>query len=226
MEGSTVFSADGKQFTVVDVAGTLVLGQEVDLTGATGVTGPIGPAGAQGPQGLMGQATVIKGDIGGGGFASWAAMIAANGENVGDGYIMQGTGLGEPTTNPPLQLGDFACTTAHSGSTVDTSSARRVRRVLVARRVRSGPQGIQGPVGPAGPQGFGVHAGAGAPAAGLGVDGDKYIDTTNGATYDKVAGAWVPDAAAGQLAGPQGPHGPPVRKVRVSPSPVRSRPQA
>lgn len=52
-----------------------------------------------------------------------------------------------------------------------------------------GPQGIQGPQGPSGASTF--VSGAGAPTAGVGVDGAIYLDTVNGRMYGpKAAGAW------------------------------------
>lgn len=47
---------------------------------------------------------------------------------------------------------------------------------------------------------------AGAPAAGLGVDGAAYINTSNGDLYKKSAGAW--GAPQGNIKGPQGNPGP------------------
>ena len=65
-----------------------------------------------------------------------------------------------------------------------------------------GPQGEQGETGPAGStgspgsngsngaDGTSVHTGTGAPGAGLGNNGDVYIDGDNGDIYEKVAGSW------------------------------------
>jgi hypothetical protein len=60
-------------------------------------------------------------------------------------------------------------------------------------------------IGPPGPRGNSVLYGAGAPAAGTGIDGDFYIDTTTGTIYGpKAAGAWP---AGVSLIGPAGPQG-------------------
>lgn len=60
-------------------------------------------------------------------------------------------------------------------------------------------------VGPQGPRGNSVLYGAGAPAAGTGIDGDFYIDTTAHFIYGpKAGGAWP---AGISLIGPQGPQG-------------------
>jgi len=76
-----------------------------------------------------------------------------------------------------------------------------------------GPQGEQGPQGPAGADGAAgadgktVLNGAGAPGAGLGVDGDFYIDTSADTIYGpKTAGVW---GSATSLIGPQGEQGEP-----------------
>lgn len=75
-----------------------------------------------------------------------------------------------------------------------------------------GPQGVQGETGPAGPQGLPgrdgadgqdgtqTYVGAGAPAPGLGVDGDQYIDTDNGDIYTKISGTWQLQGNIGEVA--------------------------
>ncbi len=69
----------------------------------------------------------------------------------------------------------------------------------------TGAQGTTGAQGVQGVAGFTILSGAGAPAPGLGVDGDFYIDTTNDTIYGpKTAGAW---GAPTSLVGPQGPTG-------------------
>ncbi|EAU55820.1 hypothetical protein [Mariprofundus ferrooxydans] len=68
-----------------------------------------------------------------------------------------------------------------------------------------GPQGGQGIQGNPGLDGKTMHSGTGAPAAGLGVDGDYYIDTAAWDIYGpKTAGAW---GAATSIIGPQGGQG-------------------
>ncbi len=62
--------------------------------------------------------------------------------------------------------------------------------------------GISGPVGPQGLAGKTVRNGAGVPAAGLGVDGDFYIDTAAAEIYGpKAGGDW---GAGVSIIGPQG----------------------
>lgn len=65
-----------------------------------------------------------------------------------------------------------------------------------------GPKGEQGDPGPQGPQGTPgqngtdgldgnqIYVGSGAPSAGLGQNGDQYIDSDNGDIYTKSAGTW------------------------------------
>lgn len=68
-----------------------------------------------------------------------------------------------------------------------------------------GIQGIQGVPGTNGVDGKTVLSGAGAPSAGLGVDGDFFIDTSAWNIYGpKTGGAW---GTATTLVGPQGPQG-------------------
>lgn len=66
---------------------------------------------------------------------------------------------------------------------------------------------IEGPAGSAGSAGAAGtvwYSGAGAPAGGTGVNGDYYLNTTNGDVYYKSGGAW---AVIDNLTGPQGPAG-------------------
>ena len=62
----------------------------------------------------------------------------------------------------------------------------------------TGAQGIQGPQGAQGPSGASTFlSGAGAPTAGVGVDGSIYLDTATGRLWGpKVAGAWPGTAFA------------------------------
>jgi hypothetical protein len=54
----------------------------------------------------------------------------------------------------------------------------------------TGPAGSPGTPGTDGNDGNTIHVGAGAPGAGLGIDGDQYIDSDNGDIYTKIAGSW------------------------------------
>ena len=53
-----------------------------------------------------------------------------------------------------------------------------------------GAPGSPGPAGSDGADGNSILVGSGAPGAGLGSDGDQYIDTDNGDIYTKVMGTW------------------------------------
>lgn len=76
----------------------------------------------------------------------------------------------------------------------------------------AGPRGPRGPAGPRGADGVGGgggsgstwYDGAGAPAGGLGVDGDYYLRTSNGDVYTKAAGAW---SVTGNIKGADGADG-------------------
>ena len=70
-----------------------------------------------------------------------------------------------------------------------------------------GPQGEQGEQGPPGLDGRTWFSGSGAPGAGVGQNGDFYINLTAGAFYGpKSAGAW---GSATSIIGPQGTQGSP-----------------
>ena len=72
-----------------------------------------------------------------------------------------------------------------------------------------GPEGPAGPAGTNGLDGKTILNGAGAPGAGLGVDGDFYIDTTGNLIYGpKTGGAWGAGVSIVGDTGPVGPAGP------------------
>lgn len=73
---------------------------------------------------------------------------------------------------------------------------------------KEGPQGVKGAEGAKGATGAAGSTwfeGEGVPAEGLGVDGDFYLRTSNGAFFHKEGGKWV---LAGNLTGPKGDPGP------------------
>ncbi len=61
--------------------------------------------------------------------------------------------------------------------------------------------GPPGPPGSEGEDGALFFSGAGVPSAGLGVDGDLYLRTSNGDLYQKASGAW---SVIANLTGPPG----------------------
>lgn len=66
----------------------------------------------------------------------------------------------------------------------------------------AGPVGPQGPQGPQGPVGLGVwFDGDGAPAVGVGINGDRYLNHADGGVWAKAAGAWT---QVGTILGPGG----------------------
>lgn len=72
-----------------------------------------------------------------------------------------------------------------------------------------GPEGPAGPAGTNGLDGKTILNGSGAPGAGLGVDGDFYIDTTGELIYGpKTGGAWGAGVSIVGDTGPVGPAGP------------------
>ena len=70
----------------------------------------------------------------------------------------------------------------------------------------TGPAGANGAQGPAGTNGNTVLNGAGAPASGVGNDGDFYLDTATETLYGPKAGGTWPTTGT-SLVGPQGPAG-------------------
>lgn len=92
-----------------------------------------------------------------------------NQATVGQSYQAYGEGyeLGLISDTPPR---------GPKGDTGDAGSA--------------GASGISGSNGLDGADGTSILVGSGAPGAGLGNDGDQYIDSDNGDIYTKVAGTW------------------------------------
>ena len=68
----------------------------------------------------------------------------------------------------------------------------------------AGADGADGADGAAGSPGSVWYSGAGAPAVGLGINGDYYLNTSNGDVYAKAGGAWGLD---GNIRGAQGLQG-------------------
>lgn len=80
-------------------------------------------------------------------------------------------------------------------SAITSSTDKRVGLV--------GPAGPTGATGAQGPQGASStwYTGNGAPASGLGIDGDMYLRTSNGDVYRKASGSW---SVVGNILGPPG----------------------
>jgi len=71
-----------------------------------------------------------------------------------------------------------------------------------------GPEGPMGPAGPSGTPGSVWRNGTGVPANTIGIDGDYYLNDTNGNVYVKVGGAYTLTANIDGSTGPAGPTGP------------------
>ena len=184
----------------------------IGLDGPTGPQGPAGAAGATGPQGPTGP----QGDPGPTGATGPTGPAGTNGSTLRSGTGAPASGLGA--------VGDYYLNTSNGDLYEKTAAATWTLRVnLTGPTGATGPTGSTGPqgppgadgaagatgptgaTGPAGADGKTVRNGTGAPAGGLGVDGDFYIDTTADAIYGpKTAGAW---GSSTPLVGPQGPAG-------------------
>lgn len=154
-----------------------------------GEAGPAGPPGPQGPAGAAG--------------SRWFAGVGVppnTGGADGDWYL--DTATGDVYTKS-------AGAWTRAGNIMGPAGPQGAAGVQGPK----GDAGAQGPQGPAGAQGvpgapgsvwwFGV----GVPPSGVGVVGDFYLDTNNGAVYTKTSGAvW---SLVGNIRGPQGAQGNP-----------------
>jgi hypothetical protein len=82
----------------------------------------------------------------------------------------------------------------------------------------TGPTGSAGAAGSAGAPGSVWYEGSGAPSSGTGVNGDYYLNTTNGDVYTKAAGAW--GSPVGNLTGPTGSGGSSVTDATIATSDI------
>jgi hypothetical protein len=177
-------------------------------TGPTGPTGPQGPQGVQGPIGLTGP----TGNTGTPG-ALWyqGAGIPAAGIGISGDYFLR------------VSTGDIyqkaGTTWSLVGNIKGPQGLQGIQGLTGADSTVPGPQGIQGNKGDKGDKGDqgiqGVQGikgdvgslwydGGGAPAAGLGVNGDFYLNHANGDVYQKAGGAW---GLIANIKGPQGIQG-------------------
>lgn len=176
--------------------------------GAPGAAGPAGPAGVNGKDGDDGKdgAPGANGTNGTNGKDGVDGKDGADGEDGTDGAdgsaILKGTGA------PANSLG------ADGDVYIDTVSRDVYQKAngawTVITNLSGGPAGPKGDKGDKGDDGTdgaagaSVRTGTGAPAAGLGNDGDVYIDSATGDLYSKTGGAW---AKTGSLKGPAGDDG-------------------
>jgi hypothetical protein len=162
--------------------------------GDIGNTGPAGPIGPDGPQGVAGP----QGDPGAQGPAG---SVGATGSAGSDGKTVR-SGSGAPSGGLGVD-GDFYINTA--ASTIygpKTSGAWGSPTNIIGPQ---GATGVAGAAGASGADGRTVHSGAGTPSAGLGIDGDFYINTLVSTLYGpKISGSW---GSPTSLIGPQGATG-------------------
>ena len=183
-------------------------GSATSLIGPAGDDGPAGadgaailsgsgaPAGGVGANGDLYFDTAAKAFYGPKSGGSWGSAIPVKGDQGDEGDP------GAPGAAVEMQKSATHIEWRYSGAP-DWSE-------LVALSTLVGPQGsqgIQGNPGAAGADGAdgadgrAVLSGDGAPASGLGVNGDLYFDTTGKAIYTKAGGSW---GSGVSLAGPQG----------------------
>jgi collagen type VII alpha len=189
-------------------------------TGATGPTGPAGPTGATGatgPQGPQGTPGSI-GPAGPQGITGVAGSTIRTGVgappnslgNDGDYYFdpsshfFYGPRVAGTWPNGYSILGAAGATGAAgpTGATGPTGAAGATG--AAGPTGPTGPTGAAGATGATGATGSRWYFGSGAPTTG-GVDGDFYLNITNGAVYTHSGGAW--GSTIGNLTGPQGPQG-------------------
>ena len=197
------------------------------VNGATGPQGPQGVAGPTGPQGNTGEAgqVLIAGKAALSGTVNPTSGIGVDGDFYVN--ITNNTVFGPKTAGAwPAGSVSIIGPVGPAGPQ-GTSGAQGVAGPAGPSGV-AGVAGVAGPVGPQGPIGLtgatgakgdtgaagqtliagkAVLYGTTAPAAGLGVDGDFYINTASYVLYGpKAAGLWP--VAGVNLVGPQGPAGP------------------
>jgi hypothetical protein len=160
-------------------------------TGPIGAQGPRGADGAPGPEGLAGP----KGDIGATGPQGPQGDPGGPVGPQGPAGPQGPQGVPGPTgqTGPRGLQGDPGPQGAQglTGPTGPQGDPGAPGAPGATGQI--GPQGAQGPQGPQGPAGVPpvIQAGAGAPSAGVGANGDWYFDTTALAFYGpKSSGAW------------------------------------
>jgi len=182
------------------------------IQGLSGATGPTGPQGIQGIAGPIGP-TGATGATGPAGVAGPQGIQGVAGTNGTNGT--NGTAVLNGNTNPTAGTGvngDFYINTATN--TLFGPKANGNWPIGVSMVGPTGATGLQGPAGAAGSQGIQGVAGTNGtavlngntnPTAGIGVNGDFYINTaTNELFGPKANGTWP---AGVSLVGPTGPQG-------------------
>jgi len=146
--------------------------------GATGATGSTGATGATGSTGATG----------------------ATGADGADGAVWyQGSGAPDDGTGAD---GDFYLRTSN-GAVYQKASGTWGASIgnITGPTGATGSTGSTGSTGATGAPGSVWYSGTGAPAGGLGINGDFYLNDANGDVYSKSAGSW---SVVDNLTGPAG----------------------
>jgi hypothetical protein len=204
--------------------------QLIAQAGATGATGATGPAGATGATGAPGPTMNWRG--------TWSAATAYNAYDavayLGSSYMATAANTNvTPPTAPWALIAQVGATGAQGPTGATGAQGPQGLQGATGATGATGPAGAtgatgaQGPqgttgatgaTGPAGAPGSVWYTGSGAPASGLGIQGDYYLDTAGGNYYTKTsATVWTlqgnltgPAGATGATGatGPTGPQGP------------------
>jgi Collagen triple helix repeat (20 copies) len=168
--------------------------------GATGATGPQGPQGAQGLQGQPGPQGP-KGDTGNTGSQGIQGVQGVKGD-PGEKWF---SGAANPTTVSGAIAGDWYLNTTSGDVFELVVSTWTLRTNIKGPTGATGSTGSTGSQGPQGTPGEKWFTAAGAPGAVSGaINGDWYLNSTNGDYYELVSGTWT---LRGNLRGPQGIQG-------------------
>ena len=159
-------------------------------TGAAGRNGSDGAAGATGPQGPPG---ADGSGSGSGGGAAWFHGDGAPSDSLG--------------ADGDYYLDALNGNVYQHGGSVGWNFAANIKGATGSQGAtgNTGPAGNNGAAGAAGAAGTQIYSGTGAPADGLGVDGDWYIDSAAWGLYQHGGSAGWNFSTS--LIGPQGPAG-------------------
>lgn len=145
---------------------------QTNIKGATGATGATGSAGAAGTQGIQGPAGPTGAD----------GAAGASGVDGAAGSVWR-SGVGSPSNGLGVD-GDYYLNTSNGDVYLKAAGTYTVQTNI------KGAAGATGATGAAGTPGSVWRSGAGAPSNGTGVDGDHYLNQTNGDVYLKGGGVY------------------------------------
>ncbi|WP_375791167.1 hypothetical protein ACE102_07395 [Bradyrhizobium sp. vgs-9] len=186
------------------------------------IAGPPGPQGTPGNTVLYGSVDPVNSDGRNGDFYInttthfifgpkaaniWPAGTSLIGpQGIPGNTVLYGTA--DPTGAVGVDGNFYINTTTHFMFGPKASGAWPAGTSLVGPQGPQGIQGIQGIQGATGQRGSLFYTGAGAPGTISGqLDGDNYLNSTNGDVYTLTSGAW--GSPVGNIRGPQGIQGPP-----------------